>query len=282
VLVLTHSIKGVFTERAEHISAALAAQATIAIDNALQFHESQRLLEELRLANEAKDEFLGLVSHELRTPITTIFGGARLLRSRGDKLDEESRSDVLEDIEREADRLHRIVEDLLVLARVELGQEIVMEPVLLRRVAERTIWSFSRRRAGRPIELQMDNELAPVSASATYMEQILRNLITNADKYSPPGEPIDIWVRKEGNDAVVSVMDRGPGLPQEEMDLIFERFYRSSGTSAQASGAGIGLTVCKRLMDAQGGRIWAEARDGGGLSISLALPVVDEAAEASA
>ncbi|HUF52697.1 MAG TPA: PAS domain-containing protein [Dehalococcoidia bacterium] len=276
VLALAHSAKGVFTERAEQISAALAAQATIAIDNSLQFQESQRLLEELRRANESKDEFLGLVSHELRTPITTIFGGARLLRSRGEKIDAESRGEILEDIEREAERLHRIVEDLLVLARIELGQEITMEPVLLRRVAERTIWAFSRQRAGRTVEMQMDSELSPVYASATYMEQILRNLITNADKYSPPGTPIDLSVRRVNDEAIVSVMDRGPGLPPEELDLIFERFYRSSETSGQASGAGIGLTVCKRLMDAQGGRIWAEARPEGGLCVSLALPVYDE------
>lgn len=278
-LVLAHTGKDIFNERAEQLSATLAAQASIAIDNSIQFQESQHLLEELRRANETKDEFLGLVSHELRTPITTIFGGARLLRSRGDTLDEESRADVLEDIERESDRLHRIVEDLLVLARVELGESIAMEPVLLRRVAERTIWSFTRRRPGRPIELQTDTKLSPVQASAVYMEQILRNLITNADKYSPPGKPIDVWVRREGDEAVVSVMDRGAGLPPNELELIFERFYRSSGTAGQASGAGIGLTVCKRLMDAQGGRIWAEPREGGGLSVSLALPVYTESFE---
>jgi PAS domain S-box-containing protein len=275
-LMLAHTRKSVFSERAEQVSTALAAQAAIAIDNSLQFQESQRLLEELQRANETKDEFLGLVSHELRTPITTIFGGARLLRSRGDRLDEKSRSEVLEDIERESDRLYRIVEDLLVLARIELGESIELEPVLARRVAERTIWSFSRRRPGRPIELQTDTKLAPVHASDVYLEQVLRNLITNADKYSPPGKRIDVWVRREGDELIVSVMDRGPGLPEEELDLIFERFYRSSGTAHYAGGAGIGLTVCKRLMDAQNGRIWAEQRDGGGLSISVALPVHDE------
>jgi len=237
--------------------------------------QSQRIQEELRLANESKDEFLGLVSHELRTPITTIFGGARLLRTRGERLDDQSKAEVLEDIERESERLHRIVEDLLVLARIELGQEITTEPVLVRRVVERAISTFSKRRPGRPIEIQADSRPSPVRASSVYLDQIMRNLINNADKYSPTGQPIDIWVRREGDDLVVSVMDRGPGISGEEMDLIFERFYRSGKTAGQASGAGIGLTVCKRLIEVQGGRIWANEREGGGLAISFALPVYD-------
>jgi two-component system sensor histidine kinase KdpD len=238
--------------------------------------QSQQIQEELRLANESKDEFLGLVSHELRTPITTIFGGARLLRTRGERLDEQSKAEVLEDIERESERLHRIVEDLLVLARIELGQEITTEPVLIRRVVERAISTFSKRRPGRPIEIQTDSRPAAVRASSVYLDQILRNLINNADKYSPTGQPIDIWVRREGDELVVSVLDRGPGISSEEMDLIFERFYRSGRTAGQASGAGIGLTVCKRLIEVQGGRIWASEREGGGLAISFALPIGDE------
>jgi K+-sensing histidine kinase KdpD len=254
----------------------LAYRAALAVDNARLYSESQRIQEELRLANEAKDEFLGLVSHELRTPITTIYGGARLMRSRGDNLDPESKRGVLDDIEHESERLHRIVEDLLVLARVELGQEVITEPVLVQRVAERTVSALSKRKAGRQIDLSMSTDLPPVRASSVYLEQILRNLVNNADKYSPADQPIDVQARQEEGEIVVSVLDRGPGIPPEELELIFERFYRSSGTAKQAGGAGIGLTVCKRLIEAQGGRIWAGARDGGGLKISFSLPVYVE------
>ncbi|MEX0683800.1 MAG: PAS domain-containing protein [Dehalococcoidia bacterium] len=275
-ILLGHSEAGVFGEREEQVATGLAAQTAIAMDNALLFRQSQETQEELRRANEAKDEFLGLVSHELRTPITTIFGGARLLRSRSDRLDAESRNEILEDIERESERLHRIVEDLLVLARMELGQELATEPLLVRRIVERTIATFTKRRPGRPVEYQTDDQLAPVRGSAVYIDQILRNLLNNADKYSPPGLLIDVWVRRDGDELKVSVMDRGPGIAEAEFNLIFERFYRSSGTASQASGAGIGLTVCQRLVEAQSGRIWAEARDGGGLVISFALPVYSE------
>jgi K+-sensing histidine kinase KdpD len=275
-LFFGHEEAAVFGEREEQLVAGLAAQAAVAMDNSALFREAQETQEELRRANESKDEFLGLVSHELRTPITTIFGGARLLRSRGERIDQESRDEILEDIERESERLYRIVEDLLVLARVELGQEVSTEPVLVRRIVEKTISAFTKRRPGRPIEFQTDPEPAPVRGSAVYLDQIMRNLINNADKYSPPGLSIEVWVRRVDDEIVVSVMDRGPGIPAEEIDLIFERFYRATGTAKHATGAGIGLTVCKRLMEAQDGRIWAEPREGGGLVISFALPIETE------
>jgi PAS domain S-box-containing protein len=254
-------------------------RAGLAVENAMLYRKSQDVQEELRRANEAKDEFLGLVSHELRTPITTIYGGAHLLRTRGATIDEESRISVLEDIEHEAERLHRIVEDLLVLARLELGGEIATEPVLLQRMVEKSVNTFKKRRPGREFLLQLDDAMAPVRASNVYLEQILRNLMSNADKYSPPETAIEIISYMQDGDAVTSVMDRGPGIALEEVDLIFERFYRSQGTAKQAGGAGIGLTVCKRLVEAQNGRIWADPREGGGLIVSFSLPRYEDRAE---
>ncbi len=265
-----------YSERDLPLAEDLCHRAALAVDNAGLYTESQRIQEELRLANEAKDEFLGLVSHELRTPITTIYGGARLLRTRGANLDDDSRRDVIEDIEYESERLHRIVEDLLVLARVELGQEVITEPILIQRVAEKTIAALSKRKPGRQITLNMPDDLPAVRSSGIYLEQILRNLVNNADKYSPAEHPIEIEARRDGEEVIVTAMDRGPGIPAEELDLIFERFYRSSGTAKQAGGAGIGLTVCKRLLEAQNGRIWAEPRPDGGLVVSFSLPVYHE------
>lgn len=252
-------------------------RAGIAVDNARLYSESKRVQEELRKANEAKDEFLSMVSHELRTPITTIYGGSRLLSTQGGLLDEESKASILKDIEQEAERLHRIVEDLLILARVELGQEVQLEPVLVRRIAEKSASALSRRRPNRSIMMDFDETLPPAAGSAGYLEQILRNLLNNADKYAPPGTPIDL-VTFLNQDAEIEfvVLDRGPGIPPEEIDRIFERFYRSDSTARQAGGAGIGLSVCKRLVEAQSGRIWACARAGGGLEMHFALPTYQD------
>jgi PAS domain S-box-containing protein len=254
----------------------LGYRAGLAVDNSRLYSESQRAQEELRVANEAKDEFLGLVSHELRTPITTIYGGARLLRTRSDTLDARSKDGVLEDIETEAERLHRIVEDLLVLARLELGEEISTEPVLVQRIAVRAANALIKLRPSRQVRVEDGDRIPAARASAVYVEQILRNLVNNADKYSPPDKPIDISIRAQGDSVLASVNDRGPGLPPEEIDRIFERFYRASATAKKTGGAGIGLTVCRRLVEAQHGEIGAEPREGGGLRVWFSLPVYRE------
>jgi signal transduction histidine kinase len=130
----------------------------------------------------------------------------------------------------------------------------------------------------RPVDVQVAPDLAAVAGEPTYLEQVLRNLLSNADKYSPAGLPIDVRVRQANNEIIVSVIDHGPGIEAEERDRIFDRFYRSSNAKT-VSGAGIGLTVCKRLVDAQSGRIWASAADEGGLEVSFALPRFREDSE---
>jgi PAS domain S-box-containing protein len=275
-LVFGHEEPGAFKEHHEALAAGIARWAGIAVDNARLYAESQEAQEQLRRANEAKDEFLGLVSHELRTPITTIYGGARLLQSRADRLEQARKDEVLSDIEQESERLYRLIEDLLALARLELGASIGLRPVLLQRVADKMLAGFVKRRPSRRFEVEIPDSLPPVQADATYVEQVLRNLVGNADKYSPIDQPIRVEARVEGEKAVVSVMDRGPGLDEGEARRIFERFYRSEKTARQAGGIGIGLTVCKRLVEAQGGEIWAEPRDGGGLAVSFTIPLSQE------
>lgn len=248
----------------------IGRRAGLALDNSMLYRDLQAALE-------AKDEFLGLISHELRTPITAVYGGARMLRSRADRLDQESKNRILGDIEQESDRLYRMVENLLALSRIELGQKVETEPVLIERVLHKLVSAFQQRRPGRRVEVEeVEGSGQPVAAQPTYLEQVIRNLLSNAAKYSSPDAPIDIRLENDGDHVSVCVMDRGPGIEEEEADLIFDRFYRSERTSQSATGAGIGLTVCKRLIEAQSGRIWARPREGGGLELSFALPVYKE------
>jgi len=255
----------------------LARRAALALDNARLYEDSQRVQEALRVALEAKDEFLGVMSHELRTPITAIYGGTRVLRSRGERLDDESKGRLLEDIEQESERLFRMVENLLVLSRLELGQEVATEPVLAQRIIGKLASSFKQRRPARPLILDVDEEMDPVAAEPHYLEQVLRNLLTNADKYSPFDGPIEIETRTQNGEAEIVILDHGPGIAPGETETIFERFYRSDRTSTQAAGIGLGLTVCKRLMEAQAGRVWARPRRGGGLAVGVTLPIYKEA-----
>jgi K+-sensing histidine kinase KdpD len=267
-----------YTQQDLSLAEELARRGALALDNARLYDDAQRVQEALRVALEAKDEFLGVMSHELRTPITAIYGGARVLRSRGERLDEESKSRLMEDIEQESERLFRLVENLLVLSRLELGQEVATEPVLAQRVVGKLVSAFGQRRPTRPVLVNVSEEMAPVAAEPHYLEQVLRNLLTNADKYSPPESPIEITIQLRDGEADISVLDRGSGITAEETEIIFERFYRSDRTASHAAGIGLGLTVCKRLTEAQAGRIWARLREGVGLEVGVTLPLYKEVA----
>lgn len=231
----------------------------------------QEVLIQLQSANAAKDEFIGLVSHELRTPITTIMGNASVLERRFRELDDVTRMEALHDITTESQRLHHIIEDMLVLARLE-SIENEREPVRMEHLIAAATADHRKHFSDR--ELIVASDVVPmVVVRASWIGQVLRNLLSNAEKYSPPDQPIEIGLSSDaGGATVVSIRDRGPGLPDDELESIFSPFYRSAGTKGRAPGVGIGLTVCKRLIEAEDGRIWASARTGGGLDVSFALP----------
>lgn len=247
----------------------LARRVGLALDNV-------NLVRDLEASIESKDEFLGLMSHELRTPITAIYGGARLLRSRGDNFDAETRGQVLADIEEESERLFRMVENLLALSRVELGQRPPTEPVLAQRIIGKVVASHRDRHPNRSIEVEVPGGLPPVDAQTTYVEQIVRNLLSNAEKYAPKDARITIAARMREGVVEISVSDDGPGIEPEEAQMLFERFYRIDGQEKRVRGLGLGLTVCKRLVEAMGGTIEASTLDPHGLQITFTLPVSRE------
>ena len=197
--------------------------------------ENEELVTQLRQANEAKDEFLGMLSHELRTSMTLIYGGIKAIRRMGGRLDAEETVALLENVEQETDSLYRMIEDLLNLARLELGEQLTTEPVLVQHVIQKFARSFSHNRPNREVLVDVPDDLEPVLAEPTYVEQILRNLMSNAEKYSPPDSPVELRVAHlDQRELVISVLDRGPGIPEEEAEAVFERFYRSQPPRARA------------------------------------------------
>ena len=272
-LFLFHSRANQFTAYHERLAIGLARRASVVLENARLFSEAQEAQDQLRAMNRAKTEFIGVMSHELRTPITTIYGGARLLQNRRKSLPEESTAEMIASIEEEAERLYRLVEDLLALARSDLGDDIATGPIELTAVVDRVTRQVGIRRPGRRIETRISDAAIRVQAESTYLYQVLYNLVTNADKYSEAAQPIEIEAERVDDLVRVRVLDRGPGVPQSELSQIFESFYRSQTTSNLASGKGLGLTVCRRLIEAMSGKIWAEARPGGGLTVAFELPV---------
>jgi K+-sensing histidine kinase KdpD len=224
-------------------------------------------------ATALREAFIGVISHELRTPITTIYGLARVLRQRGDLLDPEARRESIADIEAEADRLYRLVEDLLVLSRAESGRVAVeSEPIILGRLVSHIVDAERQRHPDREFVARIASGLPLIEAEATYLEQIVRNFLTNAVKYSRAPAPIEIELGAETGEIVLRVLDRGIGIDAETAEHGFDLFYRTAAASRVASGAGIGLFVCRELVGAMGGRTWIAPRPGGGTEVGFRLP----------
>ncbi len=231
-----------------------------------------------RNARAVRDAFVGILSHELRTPVTTIYGGSEMLARSGSSVDEAVRREVYEDIRAESDRLYRLVENLLVLSRVERqGLQLDREPVLLQRILPRVVEGEAVRWPAVDMKLELPPALPPVAAEETYLEQVLRNLLSNAAKYG--GDRV--VVRAAATDDVVRVLvaDRGAGFDPAETRRLFDIFYRSPDAARRASGAGIGLFVSQQLIIAMGGRMWAHNRAGGGAEFGLEVPLFEPGPE---
>jgi signal transduction histidine kinase len=237
--------------------------------------ESARALrernDELEKRVEEREFFVGIVSHELRAPLATIYGNAHLLH-RLEDLDEESRSHVINDIRTEAERLNRLVENMLLLARSGAQAPVPTEPILLQKAIEEVVSEQRKRSTVRPITLSVKPSHLMAEAQPDYLKQVLQNLLSNAEKYSPSEQPIDIRARPTGSGVKISIFDRGPGIDPSESQIVFQPFYRSARTATEVSGAGIGLAVCKLLVQAQSGHILTHPRRGGGTVFAFTLP----------
>ena len=240
--------------------------------------ESERdaLQAEERRAGEFREAFVDVISHELRTPITTILGLAQILARPGRIDDPAQRASMLGDVRAESERLHRLVEDLLVLSRVERGRlSIDAEPIEPRRLLERIVAHESEELPSIAIRLVAEDGLPVVAGEVTYIEQILRNLLGNAAKYTPAGTEVTVDARSEDDVVAIRVRDTGPGIAPESQDRLFELFYRDPDRARTVSGSGIGLFVCASLVDAMGGRIWVATPPGGGAEFGFTLRTLD-------
>ena len=231
-----------------------------------------------REAETLRDAFIGVLSHELRTPITSIYGGSKvLLRDSGDLTPEVQRS-VLEDLAGEAERLNRMVENLLVLARVERGVTLSgQEPILLQRLLPRIVAEEARQWPALRIELVAPDDIPTVAGDESFVDQVLRNYVSNAGKYGPPTGTVTIEVRtrSDAGQVEVAVQDEGAGIDDGEASRLFELFFRSSSVANKTSGSGIGLFVSRHLVEGMGGRVWARSRSTGGSEFGFSLPIYE-------
>jgi PAS domain S-box-containing protein len=231
---------------------------------------------ERKQADELRDVFVGMLSHELRTPVTAIYGGSQVLRR--DHVDEATKQEIIGDIITESERLERLVENLLVLARAERHVVVSGEdPVLLRPMLNRVVAEKRRRWPGSRIEVDIEPGLPPITADDASIELVVRNLISNALKYGPSGGLIQVICRQVGETVELTVTDEGKGIDEGMSERLFELFYRTDDAKRQAQGAGIGLFVVRVLVESVGGRAWAVNRPTGGAAFGISLPMFVEA-----
>ena len=229
-------------------------------------------------ADQIRDRFLGVLSHELRTPVTSIYGGTQLLLGRGARLDPETRNELLVSVAAEAERLQRMIENLVAMARIERGGDFGgVRPVLLDRIIKQLV---EREKALWPevtIKLAPNGPVQMVAADEEYLAQIMRNLLSNAAKYSGPGSTVEVSLEDGEGEVLVRVRDDGPGIDAEDADRLFGLYYRGAAHAATAPGAGIGLFVCRELVATMGGRIWARPLADKGAEFGFSIPAyVDE------
>jgi PAS domain S-box-containing protein len=236
--------------------------------------ELRSVVDALAASNAVKDEFLGLVSHELRTPLTTIYGNAQLLRDGAARRSPDERTDMAADIAEDADRLLAIVENLLLLSRLQAGARPDLEPQVLIQVVREEVASFSRRHPDARIRVaHVPHRDAIVDADRAYLTVLIQNLLANAYKYGGTSEDIEVGIGVDETDASITVLDRGIGLDDIGSADLFQPFYRSPAAQLKAGGIGLGLSVCQRIAEMLGGRIWAVPRDGGGSEFGFTIPL---------
>ncbi len=227
----------------------------------------------LREAEQLKDDFLSLISHEFRTPLTSIHGGAYMLATRGDALDESTRRELLDDIVVESGRLDRMLANLLDLTAIMAGRFVAnTEPVLIGPLARQYANEVASRSPDHTFVVDVPPNLPPAECDPALLGQVLRNLYENAVKYSKGGE-VRTSASSDADTVVVRITDHGNGIALNEVGRVFERFHRG-GADTAVRGMGLGLYISRNLVDAQGGHIEASSPGlGEGATFSVALPI---------
>jgi two-component system sensor histidine kinase KdpD len=222
----------------------------------------------LRRSDVLKTALLRAVSHDLRSPLTAISTAAGALGSP--TLDTDQRSELTDVITTETERLTRLVEDLLDLSRLESGSaEPRPEPFSIEEVVDAAAGGHSLR--GARLDIKLDDDLPPVHADPVQLERVLSNLLENAVRFSSNGEPVAVRASTTGTRLQLRITDHGPGIVAEDLERIFEPFYRAPG--AAGHGSGLGLAIAKGFIEGNGGRVWARSLPGQGATFTIDLPL---------
>ncbi|HEY3313031.1 MAG TPA: sensor histidine kinase KdpD [Anaerolineales bacterium] len=256
---------------------AFASQSAQAIER-VQLAEQARQIKLLQAAEKLQNALLNSISHDLRTPLVSITGALTTLE-QDEQLDETVRRNLVETAREEADRLNRLVGNLLDMTRLESGAlQVKREPCDAQDLIGAALGQMEARLADRQLRVEVAPGIPLVAMDFVLIVHVIMNLLDNALKYSPKGSPLEVRAGVNGDELQIAVLDRGIGIPQEDLQRVFDKFYRvQRSRQAQVTGTGLGLAIGKGIIEAHGGHIWADGREGGGTEITFALPMEEPA-----
>jgi two-component system, OmpR family, sensor histidine kinase KdpD len=264
--------KSILTSKQRRFLTSLSTQVASALEKA-NLTEQARHAQLLEETEKLQTTLLNSISHDLRTPLASITGVLSSLRDDAELLTEPAKDELLFTAWEEALRLNRLVGNLLDMTRLQSGaMKVVSQPYEVQELVGATLAQMTNRLQGRTVKRSISDALPPVMIDLTLMVQALMNLLDNAVKYAPQNEPIEIEAYEDEQMVLLMVKDRGPGVPEAELEHIFRKFFRLD--TGSIGGTGLGLSIAKGIVDAHNGRIWAENRPGGGMLFGMTLPPV--------
>src|SRR5574340_1528337 len=253
---------------------AFADQAALAIERS-KLAERVQQADLLRAADQLQTALLNSISHDLRTPLVSITGALSALAQEHANLNPAARRSLIQTAHEEAQRLNRLVGNLLDMTRLEAGAiQVKREACDVEDLIGTSIGQMEERLAGRRVTVHVAEGTPMIPVDFVLMVHVLTNLLDNALKYSTANSPLEVEARPEGREVRISVLDQGIGIPAGDLEKVFDKFYRVHRPE-QVTGTGLGLAICKGMVEAHGGRIWAEQRDGQGTRMTIALPIAE-------
>jgi len=241
----------------------------------VQLTERAQQAQLLEATEKLQSALLNSLSHDLRTPLVSITGALTSLDEQSEVLNAEDRQSLIQTAREEAERMNRLVGNLLSMTRIESGALYLhRRPEEFSEVIEKAREMLGKTAEAYPVRVHIPAEFPAVPLDFALMVQVMVNLLDNAMKYSPPGSPIDISAGEDGTTAHLEVGDRGIGIPSEEQTRVFDKFYRVQRPE-KVRGSGLGLSICKGIVEAHGGKIYALPRAGGGNVIAIELPLLE-------
>jgi two-component system sensor histidine kinase KdpD len=260
------------TREQQRLLASFVNQTTLAVDR-IQLAEKARQAQILRETERLQTALLNSISHDLRTPLTSITGALSSLHDDDAFLDEAARRDLVDTALGEAERMNRLVNNLLDMTRLESGAlKLVREPADVPDLIGVVLDQLGSRLHSHELALDLPDDLPLVSIDFVLMAQVLVNVIENAVKYSPAYTMIEISAGAEGESLLLQIRDRGIGIPAESLTRVFDKFYRVQ-EGDKSVGTGLGLSISKTIVEAHGGSIWLENRTDGGTIVNIRLPL---------